>query len=71
LVFTNGDDALMGYFDSIFGGDLDKRRSFTGYIFFTLGDSVISWKSQLQVTIALSSTEAEYMTITETIKEAI
>jgi 23S rRNA U2552 (ribose-2'-O)-methylase RlmE/FtsJ len=70
LVFENGDGALTGYVDSAFGGDLDKRRSLTGYV-FTLGECAISWKYQLQPIVALSSTEAEYMTITEAIKEVI
>jgi hypothetical protein len=70
LVFGNGDGALTGYINSDFEGDLDKMRSLTGFI-FTLGECAISWKSQLQPTVALSSTEAEYMTITEAIKEAI
>jgi len=53
-----------------FGGDLDKRRSLTGYA-FTLRGCAISWKSTLQSTVALSSTEAEYMEIIKAIKEAI
>ena len=36
-----------------------------------LSNGAISWKSQRQQTIALSSTEAEYMAITEASKEAI
>jgi hypothetical protein len=41
LVFENGDGALTGYVDSDFGGDLDKRRFLTGYV-FTLGECTIS-----------------------------
>jgi len=33
--------------------------------------STVSWRSILQSTIALSTTEAEYMTMTEAMKEAI
>jgi len=61
---------LTGYVDSDFGGDLNKRRSLTCYA-FTLEGCAISWKSTLQSTIALSSTEVEYMVITEAIKEVI
>ena len=61
---------IVGYVDSDYAGDLDKRRSLTGYV-FTLCGSVISWKATLQSTVALSTTEIEYMTATEAMKEAI
>jgi len=64
-----GNGILTSYVDSDFGGDFDKR-SLTGYV-FTLRGCAISWKSTLQSTVALSSTEAEYMAITEAIKEVI
>ncbi|KAG8474748.1 hypothetical protein CXB51_031715 [Gossypium anomalum] len=48
----------------------DRRRSLTGYV-FTIGGCAISWKATLQTTFALSTTEAEYMAITEACKEAI
>ena len=41
-----------------------------GYVFI-LGGSSISWRSILQSTIALSTTEANYMAITEAVNEAI
>ena len=49
-------------------GDLDRRRSLTGYT-FTLSGSAISWKATLQSTVVLPTTEAEYMTVTEAVKE--
>ena len=60
----------VGYVDSDYAGDLDKCRSTTAYV-FTLASGAVSWKSNLQHTIALSTTEAEYMAVTEGAKEAL
>jgi hypothetical protein len=61
---------LTGYTDSDWAGDTDTRRSTAGYI-FNLGSGAISWSSKLQPTVALSSTEAEYMGQTQATKEAV
>jgi len=67
---TNSDCKIVGYSDSDFAGDLDRRRSLTDYA-FTLSGCAISWKATLQSTVTLSAIEAEYMAVTETVKEAI
>lgn len=61
---------VVGYVDSDYAGDLDKRRSTSGYV-FTLARGPVSWRSTLQSTVALSTTEAEYMAVTEAVREAI
>ncbi|KAL0312863.1 UNVERIFIED_CONTAM: Retrovirus-related Pol polyprotein from transposon TNT 1-94 [Sesamum radiatum] len=61
---------LVGYVDSNYANDRDSRKSTTSYI-FTLCGSCISWKSQLQNIVALSTTEAEYIATTEAFKEAM
>ena len=38
---------------------------------FTVAECIINWKAELQDTVALSTTEAEYMTTVETSKEAL
>jgi hypothetical protein len=70
LQFGHSKIGLVGYVDSDYAGDLDKRRSLTGYV-FTIGGCAVSWKESLQATVALSTTEVEYMAIFEACKEAI
>ncbi|KAJ9543281.1 hypothetical protein OSB04_022988 [Centaurea solstitialis] len=70
LCFGTSRDSVQGYVDSDYGGDMDGRRSLSGYV-FTMGSCAISWKAVLQPTVALSTTEAEYMAVTEGFKEAI
>lgn len=62
--------SVVGFVDSDFLGDLDRKRSLTGYT-FTLCGSAISWRAVLQSVVALSTTEAEYMAAIEAVKEAI
>lgn len=67
----NQGDIVVGYFDSDYAADLDKKRSLIGYIFTFGGNIVISWKSSLQHIVALSTIEAEYVALMEAIKEAL
>ncbi|KAM6543569.1 hypothetical protein CsatB_008016 [Cannabis sativa] len=61
---------VEGFVDSAYADYIYTRRSLIGYIFTALG-GCISWKSNLQRVVVLSSTEAEFMVATEAIKEAI
>ncbi|KAL3514409.1 hypothetical protein ACH5RR_027126 [Cinchona calisaya] len=70
LEFGRNNNTLIGFVDSDYVGDLDKRRSLTSYV-FCIGGCAVSWKATLQHVVALSTTEAEYMAITEAIKEAL
>jgi hypothetical protein len=70
LKFGKTDEGLVGYVDSDFAADLDKRRSLTGYV-FTLGGCAVSWRATLQSVVAQSTTEAEYMAIAEACKESV
>ena len=61
---------LIGHCDSDWGGTED-RRSVSGYCFLLNSDGpLISWKSKKQPTVALSSCEAEYCSITFCVQEA-
>ena len=64
------DAGLRGYVDSDFAGDVDKRRSLTGYLFF-LDGCLVNWKASLQHVVTLSTTKAEYTTATKAVKKAL
>jgi hypothetical protein len=70
LVFRGPLAALAGYTDSDWAGDIDTRRSTSGYL-FSIGSAVVSWSSKLQSTVALSTCEAEYIGQSNAAKEAI
>lgn len=70
LKFSKDSSDLVGFVDSDWGSDKRDRRSYTGYV-FKLSGSAISWRSTKQKTVALSSTEAEYMALCEASKEAM
>lgn len=55
-----GEKKLQGYSDSDMAGDVDTRKSTTGVLFF-LGKNLVSWQSQKQRVVALSSCESEYI----------
>uniref|UniRef100_A0A1J3IJ96 Retrovirus-related Pol polyprotein from transposon TNT 1-94 n=1 Tax=Noccaea caerulescens TaxID=107243 RepID=A0A1J3IJ96_NOCCA len=65
-----GDFVIRGYCDADYAADLDKRRSITGIV-FTAGGNTISWRSSLQKVVALSTTEAEYMALSDAAREAV
>lgn len=60
---------LLGYADSDWASNPVDRRSVSGYA-FTLGGNLISWSAKKQPTVALSSTEGEYMAATHAACEA-
>ena len=70
LEFGRHDSSMVGFIDSDFARDLDRRRSIISYVFF-IGGCTISWKAFLQPIVALSTTEIKYIVVIEVIKEAI
>lgn len=65
LVYSRGNknNMLSGYSDSDLGGQIDDRKS-TGGMAFYLNESLVTWVSQKQRCVALSSCEAEFMAAT-------
>ena len=70
IKFSGDDLNLSGYSDADWAGDLDSRRSTTGYVIYAAGGP-IAWQSKLQTTIAVSTMEAEYMAAFGAIQELI
>jgi hypothetical protein len=61
----------VGYVDADYAGDLlDTGRSTGAYIFMMAGGPV-SWSSKRQETVALSTTEAEYMAMSRACQQAV
>ncbi|XP_047314618.1 secreted RxLR effector protein 161-like [Impatiens glandulifera] len=56
-------EELVGFTYSDLAGDTDDRKSTRGMVFY-LNRNLITWQSQKQRTVALSSCEAEFMTTT-------
>ncbi|XP_076906725.1 putative F-box/FBD/LRR-repeat protein At4g13965 [Bidens hawaiensis] len=61
---------LIGFSDSDWASCVDDRKSISAYA-FSLGSGVVSWCSKKQSTVALSSTEAEYISATATTCQAV
>ncbi|MCO5552024.1 hypothetical protein L7F22_005532 [Adiantum nelumboides] len=61
---------LASYSDVDWGGDKDTLQSTSGYVFLLFG-AAIAWQSKKQDRVTLSSTEAEYVAMTLSLKEGI
>lgn len=61
---------LHAYSDADWASDVDKRRSCTGFAIKLCG-AAMNWKSQRQAIVALSSTEAEYIALSSTVKDVL
>jgi hypothetical protein len=61
---------LIAFTDSDWASDKIKRRSQTGF-FFMIAGAIFSWQSRAQKTVALSSTEAEYMALSDCSRQAV
>lgn len=71
LVFSKKleQNRVMAYADVDWGGDLEDRKSTSGYCCCLYG-SLISWVSKKQGTVAMSTTESEYIALSSCISEA-
>ncbi|KAE8889209.1 Retrovirus-related Pol polyprotein from transposon TNT 1-94 [Phytophthora fragariae] len=68
-------DGLLGtqleaYSDADWAGNRDDRRPVSGMLLMLCGAPVV-WRSTFQKTLALSSTEAEYVALSDCVKECV
>ena len=70
LSFGGEKPLLVGFTDADMAGDIDSRKSTSGYLVKFAGGA-ISWQSRLQKCVALSTTEAEFIAATEACKELL
>lgn len=57
---SGGEKKLVGYVDSDYAGDVDDRKSTSGYVFM-MGGGAVSWASKKQPIVTLSTTKAEFV----------
>ena len=70
LYWREEESCLTGFSHSNWAGNRDDRKSTSSYLFL-LGSTPITWRSQKQPCIALSSTKAEYVALSSCAKEGI
>ena len=70
LCYTSIGQKMLGYSDADWANDSDDRHSTSGNVFLMVGGAV-SWLSQKQPTVALSTSEAEYMALGSATQEAV
>jgi hypothetical protein len=70
LKWTKGKGGMEGFVDSDFAGDLDGHKSTSGFVFLS-GGTAVSWASKLQPIAALSTVEAEFISMCSGVQEAL
>ncbi|GJV17818.1 ribonuclease H-like domain, reverse transcriptase, RNA-dependent DNA polymerase [Tanacetum coccineum] len=66
----NGGNKIQGFNDSSYGVNTQEGKGTTGIIFY-YGESPISWSTQKQATVALSSCESEFIAATAATTQAL
>lgn len=67
---SKAENQIVGYSDADYGGDVETRRSTSGFAFL-IGNGAISWSSERQKSVALSTAESEYVAASNAIRELV
>jgi hypothetical protein len=70
LTLSGSNLELTAYCDADWGSDISDRKSTSGFLVF-LGQSLISWVSKKQITVAMSTMEAEFLALSTCIQEVL
>ncbi|XP_074026444.1 uncharacterized protein [Leptinotarsa decemlineata] len=70
LLYTGTEETLIAYSDANFAGDLDTRKSTTGYL-TSIAGAPVTWSSHIQKCVSRSTTESEYIAASETSQEVM
>jgi hypothetical protein len=70
LLYGDRTKQFVGYTDSDYAGDVNRRRSTSGFV-FTFGGAAVAWSSKLQTVVATSTCEAELIAASRAVKEAL
>lgn len=71
MFYKKGEKSELARFtDSDYAGDLDDRKSTSGYVFM-LSSGAVSWSTKKQPIVTLSTTEAEFVAATSCASQAI
>ena len=70
LYSQKGSGECVGYSDADWAGDINDRKSTSGYV-FQISGGAITWKSKKQGCVALSTAEAEYIALSSAVQESV
>jgi hypothetical protein len=70
LFYSTGHHPIQGFTDADWASCPETRRSIGGYCFL-IGGAFITWQSKRQMTVAQSSTESEYVSLSTCTQEAM
>ena len=70
LYSENASPDCVGFSDADWAGDLNDRKSTSGYT-FQMSDATVSWRSKKQTCVALSTAEAECIGLSAATQEAL